>query len=142
MAEDCGHTEEEHQAMAEQLQANLMTGDLTPLIPTLSNQALMVLLQAVSAEVFIRAEDDEEAQKIWTVHDDLVRGTFFANAAEDSDNPVIFSHMREARKRFKQEVENMKFAAEASGELNTILEQHGVQPAPPEKEDDFPGFYL
>lgn len=140
---DCGHTEEEHQAMADAIQERMNEGDVTGLIPLIDNDQLNLLAQAVAAEMFIRSQDFNSARHNWATLDNLVRSTLFVDSAEKSAYPEEYAMIKEANKRYHEAAEGNTTVNEMVRELDLLLTQHGVQEASrPERKDDFPGFYL
>lgn len=144
MSDACDHTDEEHASMHKELSERLANGDISAVIPALSNEALNMLLQAAAAELFIRSGDWDAACNNWEQLDNLVRSTLFVKTAEESAFPVEYTMLREANKDYQKLIELDKSQAEAKDELNDILGQHGVQEAnrPVQRDDNFPGFYL
>lgn len=142
---DCGHSDEEHEAMAEEIQARINQGDITALIPAIDNRSLNMLLQAAAAELFIRSEDWETARANWDQLDELVRTTLFVDRAEDSAFPEEYEMLKDAQKKYHQLLAPTNANVEQMvHELERILAEHGVQEAqrPQKPNDDFPGFYL
>jgi len=144
MSDACDHTDEEHESMHKELAERLASGDISAVIPALSNQALNMLLQAAAAELFVRSSDWDAACDNWAQLDNLVRSTLFVKTAEESAFPVEYTMLREANKGYQKLIELDKSQAEAKDELNDILNQHGVQEAsrPAQRDEDLPGFYL
>jgi hypothetical protein len=82
------------------LQEELSTGNLAPLIPSLNNENLTKLLQSAALEIFVRAPNQEEAERTWSTHSDLVRNIFFVEEANDSEEPEIFTDMLYQREEY------------------------------------------
>jgi hypothetical protein len=140
----CGHSEEEHKNMANEIQQRISQGDITALIPTISNNNLNLLLQAAAAEMFVRSVDWDAARANWEQLDHLVRSTLFVDKAEDSAFPVEYSMLKKANSQYRKLIELDKMAAEGEEGLKDLFEEHGVEEAkrPHKRDDDFPGFYL
>jgi hypothetical protein len=130
--------------MAEVIQERIAGGDITALIPTISNDMLNMLLQAAAAEMFVRSADFDSAKENWRVLDALIRDTLFVDSAEESKFPVEYTMLKEANKRYHEIIELDKARAEGTEGLEDLFKQHGVAEAvrPEKSDDDFPGFYL
>ena len=102
---DCGHTSEEHADEGRSLQEAVAKGDLSPLVPSLTNENLMAILQMATVEMFVRAEDDTTAEHNWSKHDNLVRSTFMVNSAADSEWPEYYEMMIAQRAKFAADLE-------------------------------------
>jgi len=143
---DCGHTEDDHRKLAEEMQERITGGDITALIPAVSNEMLNMLLQAAAAEVFVRSENFDAARRNWEQLDSLIRTTLFVDSAEESAFPVEYTMLKEANKKYLALREADQFAQKAGEELDELFDQHGVadakRPQAPTKDEDFPGFYL
>jgi len=125
----CGHTDDEHRAEAISLQDAVTKGDLSPLIPSLSNQHLMAVVHMASVEMFIRAENDETAWANWERHDKLVRNTFMVESEEDSEWPEYYKLVQTQREKFSTDLEEGRLPHSAV--------------APPENVEPYePGGYL
>lgn len=142
---DCGHTEEEHAAMQQDLVSRISRGDITPLIPMLDNDMLIATLESIVVEVFARTETHEEAVAIWKAKNQQVEATFFPEKSEDSAAPEVHASLMKLRARLADMRTDAEFANEAQDELRVMLEQHGVAEPDRSKHEDPPastGFYL
>lgn len=135
----CGHSDDDHDQIGKDLQEELDEGDITALVPLLGNEQFMTLLQGCCAEIFVRTKTWDEAMDIWDGLDKLIRDTMFHDKAEDSMFPVMYSQIKEANKSFNKLRDAEEFAANVIGDLDSIVT---AEPERPQKEDDFPGFYL
>lgn len=80
---NCGHTEEEHAQMGQDMAEALGRGDITPLIQSLTMDNFVAALQACTTEIWVRAENDDEAEAAWQAHADLVERTFIDRTEND-----------------------------------------------------------
>lgn len=131
---DCGHTAAEHDEEKLRLENKLAKGDLTVLVPSLSNTALAALLQAASIEMLVRTESREYAENIWDAHDQLVRKTFFVAEAEDSLEPDWYRAVERERQVFLHQLE--------TNSARTTADGLGPNLVADEEDDYFPGQYL
>lgn len=138
---DCGHSDDEHNKLAKEVQARIQAGDITVLIPTQSNDQLNMLLQAAAAEMFIRSADHESFARNWEILDNLVRGTLMVNSVDESAHPVEYQMLKEAQKKWSKATELDKTMSEGTDELRVMFEQHGVaEPKRPDNGQTFPGY--
>ena len=123
---DCGHTDEEHLAIANEM---IMDGNLLPLFQVMNPDKLLLNLESLISVIFTLAPDDEAFRQ------------FIDGLHEDAQE--AFLEEGEIRTQGLKIREEMQFFDQAGHELNSILDTHGVVPeAAPRKDDDLPGFYL
>jgi hypothetical protein len=104
----CGHTEAEHARSADDLQRELAAGNISVLVPSLSNENLAAVLQSATIELIIRSQDNTAAEKLWNDHDGLVRSTFFVAREQDSAAPEWYRAVEDGRRVFTDQVNNQE----------------------------------
>ena len=139
---DCGHTDEEHaKDMMEALFEAATTGDFYEVYATMPSDLLLLNIERLLAEMFVRANDDEAfnefaevlSQEIVSV---LVNGEGPTSARED---------LLALRAKRHELVEQEAFEREAGAEIAQLLDAQGVvETAPAEfiADDGWPGQYL
>jgi hypothetical protein len=140
---DCGHTDKEHEDMQAIKDEVFNPVNISLLISSMPNEALMATMQFAVAELFVRGKSDDEFLNVMRSLDEGAKEVFIEKDDE------FRAHARKARAAFSTQVENDEFMEGAGAELASILDEHGVMPedlAPttqPEVADDFwPGQYL
>ena len=122
----CGHSDEEHQDQMRYLIQQLSQGDISVLVPRLSNANLELVGQAFASEVMVRSINQEGATRNWREFSDLVESVYLVDSVEDSSSPEHYTDVQTGRERFNEEVEQYNFKAEVEEGLRTLFEQKGV----------------
>ena len=135
----CGHSDEEHEADLEEATEIIMGGNLSPMFQAMPVDMLMLNVEVMIAELFVRAENDET---FLAIIDKLAQGAHEVLVGNEDDE--IRQHLLESRATYAKEVEDQQFEHEASAEIGQMLEEFGVIPeaAPPVEDDNWPGQYL
>lgn len=97
MSNPCGHTDEEHKALAVSAQQAIEGGDLSPLLPVMDNDNLVKLVQRGLLELFVRVQGYDEAKQLWEKFDNDVRTIVLAKNAEESADPELWNDIQRER---------------------------------------------
>ena len=123
---DCGHSEEEHEAEAKEMQAAVMSGDFGPIFQLLPHDLLAKNMKSLFIELFVRSENDESFLE--NIHS-------LTQEAEmllvDGVDPEVRETVLEMREMFGQQIEANQFENEAVGEIEQMLDTYGVIPDAP-----------
>jgi hypothetical protein len=126
MAENpCGHTDEEHENQLRYLMQQLAKGDISVLVPRLSNDNLELLLQAAATEIMVRSMTLEAARRNWNDFHQMVTAIYLVDDVMDSISPEHYEDVERGRLHHTAQVEAYDFQQAVESGLESLFEQHG-----------------